>query len=342
VLSVRKIAAFILALLPATVTFAAPLLPTARGTTWEYQTTLEAGEGVSFSHLKTDEKGQVRVLSIYRISGEEAVGGKNLLKFEMLRAGGVVNTDYLAIDNNGIMCGARAGEDGKVARLDPPQIVLAAPMKTGSKWTYDGKIADLQVHQTYEVLAEENVDVPAGKFHAFRIHSQQTTPISITLDRWFVPGTGFVKDVTAVRTTAGDLVQRVTLELSRPPRVAATQSETKTPTADSQKLSVGLAKEPLGETATKFPASVPKIYARWQGHGLPDHAKIRIVWIAEKVEEIDPDYKIDEASTVATAPDSHGTFTFAQPEDGFEPGDYRVEFYVDETLAQTVKLKMVE
>jgi hypothetical protein len=218
-----------------------------------------------------------------------------------------------------------------------------APVKTGSKWIYDGKVGDIQVHQIYEIIAEENVDVPAGKFRAFRIHCQQTAPLPITLDRWFVPGVGFVKDVTTMRTPDGDLLQRVSLELKEPPRIAPTPEAEKASLGGSKKLSVGLAKEPIGGTTTKFSSTVPKIYARWQGHELRDHARIRAVWVAENVEEIaPPDYKIDEAFTVATAPDSHGVFTFSQPEDGFEPGDYRVEFYVDETLAETVKVKIVE
>ena len=51
---------------------------------------------------------------------------------------------------------------------------------------------------------------------------------------------------------------------------------------------------------------------------------------------------IDEATTSATAPDSHGIFTLARPEDGWAPGDYRVEFYVDDALTETVKLKIAK
>src|ERR1035437_5005670 len=117
--------------------------------------------------------------------------------------------------------------------------------------------------------------------------------MSITLDRWFVPGVGFVKDVTTMRTPDGDLLQRVSLELKEPPKIAP-RPEVKVTVGVSKKLVVGLAKDPMGETTTKFLSTVPKIYARWQGHGLHDHAKVRVVWIAENVEEIaPPDYKID-------------------------------------------------
>jgi len=68
---------------------------------------------------------------------------------------------------------------------------------------------------------------------------------------------------------------------------------------------------------------------------------VRAVWIAESVSEVaPPDYKVDEASTIADSPNSFGTFTLSQPDDGWAPGDYRVEFYVDEALAETVKLRI--
>ena len=339
---VRKIIGLALLIFPLPCSAATPLLPTEQGTAWQYQTTLEAGADVSFSHLKTDERGKVQLLSTYRIGGTEKIDGQDLLKFEMHRAGAVVNTDLLIVDENGITCPARIGEDGNLAKLDPPQKVLVAPVQTGNKWNYDGKVGGLQVHQTYEILAQENIAVGAGKFRAFRIHGEQTTPIPITLDRWFVPGVGFVKDVTTMRAPDGGLLQRVSLELKALPKTAP-RPEAKGASESSKKLSVALAKDPAGESTTKFPLTIPKIYARWQGRGLADHARIRVVWLAEKVEEIaPPDYKLDEASTIATAPDSHGVFTFAPPEDGFEPGYYRVEFYVDETLTETVKVKIVE
>ena len=38
----------------------------------------------------------------------------------------------------------------------------------------------------------------------------------------------------------------------------------------------------------------------------------------------------------------NGAFTLVRPEDGWAPGDYRVEFYVDDVLVDVVKLKIVE
>jgi len=63
----------------------------------------------------------------------------------------------------------------------------------------------------------------------------------------------------------------------------------------------------MGKPATTFSSDTPQIYARWQGHGLRGHAKVRAVWIAENVTEVaPPDYKVDEASAIVDSPNSLG------------------------------------
>jgi hypothetical protein len=37
---------------------------------------------------------------------------------------------------------------------------------------------------------------------------------------------------------------------------------------------------------------------------------------------------------------SCGVFTLSKPDEGWAPGAYRVEFYVDDELSETVKLKI--
>jgi len=111
----------------------------------------------------------------------------------------------------------------------------------------------------------------------------------------------------------------------------------------AQKISATAGKAPIGEATIQFAADAPKIYARWQGRGLREGAKIRAVSIAEKVQDIAPPGQIiDEATTTANGPTAHGTFTLARPGDGWAPGDYRVEFYLDAELVEAMKLKIVK
>src|ERR1700676_5351923 len=157
-------------------TFAAPIIPTTNGTTWEYIMTQEAGEGFGFLNLQPGEDGKVRLPVFYRIDGTQKIDGKDLLKFEMHRTGLVTNTDLVTVDDRGIVCLARIDHDGGLTKMSPAQTMVAAPLKTGTTWNYDTTIGGAKVHQHYEVIGEEDVDLPAGKFHAFHIRAVQTVP----------------------------------------------------------------------------------------------------------------------------------------------------------------------
>jgi hypothetical protein len=321
--------------------FATPVIPTAPGTSWRYNMTEEIGKGLSVPNVKADADGKIRLAVLYRLEGTEEVDGKNLLKFEMHRAGTVTNTDLLAIDEHGITCWARVNLDGELVKFSPPQPIVAVPLKKGVGWNFDGKAGELNVQQHYDVLGEEKIDVPAGKFQAFRIHGEQTTPNRMTIDRWFAPGVGIVKDVTTMQDAKGDLLQRVSLELSEAPKIVQ-RPEVNLEVA-LKRLAVSLAKDRFGKPTTSFTSNTPEIYARWQGQRLRPGAKVKAVWIAEDIgEDFPEDYKIDEAFAVAATATARGAFTLAKPEDGWLPGDYRVEFYVDDVFVDLVKMKIVQ
>jgi hypothetical protein len=316
-------------------------MPTAPGTSWRYNMTEEIGKGLNVSNVKVDADGKIRLPVLYRLEGTEDVDGKDLLKFEMHRAGTITNTDLLTVDEHGITCWARVNLNGQLVKFNPPQTMIAAPLKKGAAWKFDGSAGELKVQQHYDVLGEEKIDVPAGQFQTFRIHGEQTMPNRMTIDRWFAPGVGIVKDVTTMQGAKGDLLQRISLELAETPKIVE-RPEVKSDTTPKQ-LSVSLAKDRFGKPATSFTSNTPEIYARWQGQRLRQGANVKAVWIAENIgEDFPQDYKVDEASAVAASPTSRGAFTLARPEDGWMPGDYRVEFYVDDVLVDAVKIKIVQ
>jgi hypothetical protein len=314
----------------------AALIPTEEGMSWPYHMSQETGEGFGFSVLKPDKEGKIHTSVIYRLAGTQEVDGRTLLKFEMHREGVVTNTDLMTVDQSGINCWARLGLDGNMVKLDRPQTIVAAPLKPGGTWDFNGQAGGTEIHQHYRVMADEEVSVPAGKFRASHIHGEQTAPNPMTIDRWFVTGTGIVKDVTTMRTESGELMRRISLELTARPKLAQ-RPEVRPP----KLLTIGFSKDAVGALSDTFSADTLKICARWQGRGLRKQAKIRAVWIAEDIGDVAPaDYTIDEATTEASAPDAHGVFTLARPEDGWAPGIYRVEFYVDGDLAEAAKLKI--
>ena len=335
-----KIATVLLTAVPLAAMYGSQLIPTADGMAWRYNMTEEIGNGLNIRNAKSDADGKIRELVLYRIEGTENVDGKDLLKFEMHRASVITNTDLLAVDEHGITCWARINLDGQLTKLNPPQTMISAPLKKGAGWDFNGQAGELKVQQHYDVIGEEEIEVPAGKFHAFHIHGEQTSPNGMTIDRWFASGIGIIKDVTTMRAAKGDLLQRISLELADRPRIMA-RPEVKSDATPKQ-LSVSLAKQRVGKALTTFSSSTPEIYARWQGQRLRQGARIKAVWIAENIgEDFPQDYKVDEALAVAEMPSAHGAFTLARPEDGWATGDYRVEFYVDEVLIETVKVKIV-
>src|SRR5438132_1667481 len=100
---------------------AASLVPTVPGTSWRYNMTEEVGKGLNVSNVKADADGKIRLPVLYRLEGAENVDGKDLLKFEMHRAGTITNTDLLSIDDHGISCWARVNLDGQLIKFNPPQ-----------------------------------------------------------------------------------------------------------------------------------------------------------------------------------------------------------------------------
>jgi hypothetical protein len=336
-----KIAILIITLAPLAVVRGGELIPTAVGTSWRYNMAEEVGKGLNVPNSKPDADGKIRLPVVYRIDGTENIDGKDLFKFEMHRGSAITNTDLLGVSDQGIICWARINLDGELVKFNPPQTMIAAPLKKGAGWDFNGQVGELKVHQHYDVLGDEDVKVPAGEFHAFHVRGEQTSPSSMTIDRWFATGIGIVKDVTTMNAAKGDLLQRISLELVERPKITA-RPEVKSDAIPKQ-LSVTLAKERSGKAITTFSSSTSEIYARWQGRRLRQGAKVKAVWIAENIgEDFPQDYKVDEASAVTETPSAHGAFTLTRPEDGWPPGDYRVEFYVDDVLVDAVKLKIVE
>ena len=334
-----KFVPIVLALGPIVSTGVDQMIPANPGMTWKYIMTEEAGEGFRFSGSQPGPGTKIHTAVIYRIDGTREVEDKKLLEFGMHRNGRVTNTDLLTVDQQGILCWARVDEKGDLIKLSSPQTMVANPLRTGLTWNFEGEVAQTKVEQAYRVVGEEDIAVPAGKFHVFHIHGEQKAPGPMVIDRWFASGIGIVKDVTETRSDTGEMLRRISLELAEEPRIAP-RPEVK-PIDPAQNLTGTVGPGPIGEAATKFSSTTPKIYARWHGHGVTVGATVRCVWIAERVDGVaPPDHIIDQSVTKATAPDSYGLFALMRPGKSWAPGDYRVEFYLDDRLAETVKVKI--
>ncbi len=310
-------------------------LPTEPGTNWVYEMTQELASGVNVPGLAPDAEGKVKTEVVYRLDGSQVIDGSTFLKFEMHRGHQVTTTELMTIDDGGIHCAYRILGDGERVRLTPPQTIVAAPLKRDSSWDFDGIAGGSTVRQHYIMMGEQEITVPAGKFRAMRILGEQKAPDDTTIERWFAPGIGIVKDVTTMRSPAGDQLQRIELVLKQPPKVGPRPDVAQPKPAKT--LEVGLSSEPVGDFSNSFNVNTAKIYARWKGHNLPKDAVVRAVWIAQDIGKDAPmNYTIDEATANPAGPNSHGNFVLNRPDGGWAPGTYRVEFYLGDDLQESV------
>lgn len=311
------------------------LMPAVEGMTWKYDLVQEK----ITDSLNLDEPNELEKIPVsYHLGGVEKVDNRELRRLEIYRGDALDSVDLIAIEADQIVCPARSDANGTISKLVPPQIMLATPLEKGKSWTFDGTVAGKKVSQHYQIADQEEIEVPAGKFQAWRIHCEQTAPASATIDRWFVPGTGFVKVETVVKGESGVPAQKTWLNLKELPKV----SPPKTASLDTDKISGGVSSEPKGEFRTEFKGDTSTIYARWHGRGLRPNAQVRAVFIADKIPDVEPNSQIDEMETTAVAADSGGSFALSRPDEGWIPGEYRVEFYLDDTLAETIKFKIVK
>lgn len=353
----RKVGLAGLILFAAVVGRAESLLPTADGTTWQYQSSEELGGPAAAPAAVT--------ASVIVKIGRQTFDRKEFLKFETRTDDALTKTELMTLDEHGLVCHVRGGKDGRMAKLDPPQTLVPGTLKVGDSWDSDGEVAGMEVHQHFTVTAEEPIRVPAGSFRAFHIHCDDASVMSVALDRWFLPGVGFLKETTVVRGPTGGLLQRTVLELQKQPEVIAAPQVERSPSAvppnatptppirgpevqtepaqAGKKLAVEVSTDPGGGSKSEFKSDVPNIYVRWHGHGLPEGAKVRVVWVAEDVGDlVEPNFIVDETESVAPAPDASARFTLARPPDGWAEGKYRVEFYVNDELEETIKITIVK
>lgn len=330
-----KWAAISFVLFPLAGIIAEPLFPTVDGTTWNYEMTQDQPS----TDINLNEINQKQHYSLsYRIAGTETFENVDFTKLELVRDNVRASTDFVREEKDGLVCAARLDGSGKLLKFDPAQKLIANPLQAGSKWRFDGRIGDSKVLQTYMATGEEDVKVAAGHFHTWHIHCDQTAPSPATIDRWFAPGVGFVRILTKAKNASGDVLQQTLLELKEPPIVIA---RAQSAAADrSDQLTVDISSDAKGQPTSVFKTAAPAIYARWQGHGLPPEGKIRAAFIGENVTDVAADYEIDNVETVAASPNAHGVFTLIKPESGWTPGDYRVDYFVNDSAAGTVRFKI--
>jgi hypothetical protein len=292
-------------------------IPAADGTIWQYVLTRE-GE---------DRPGTLT----RQVFARKNPPGQNALRIETAVNGATHSTEFLKNEGKTILAIAFRNANGETQTFDPPVTILPGDLNFGAEWNYRGPVAGLDLNLPLKIVGEGEIEVPAGKFHALHFLGEKNDALLTVADFWFVRGVGSIKEVVTQRGPSGDLLSRNSIELAKLPALSQTKPELK-------KLEASVSTSGDGDPLDVVSADALQIVARWRGHGLRKNAKIRAVWIAQDTGVVPVDFKVDEATAVAPVSNAFGKFTLSRPSDGWATGKYRVEFYVDDELIDTVDL----
>jgi len=85
----------------------------------------------------------------------------------------------------------------------------------------------------------------------------------------------------------------------------------------------------LAEPTDAFIVDAEEVVVVYEAVDLTVGTVLKAVWIAVNAEGVSPDYVIDEATkTIDAAGDFSGYFSLTRPDNGWPPGDYRVDLYI--------------
>jgi hypothetical protein len=108
--------------------------------------------------------------------------------------------------------------------------------------------------------------------------------------------------------------------------------------ADTPKVEGAIAVDADTKPTDSFASTTPKLNAFFRSNGTAKGDTLRGVWIAEDVGSAAPaNTKIDESTITADQDNFFGAFSLSKPTAGWPVGKYRVEIYLNDQLATTVK-----
>ena len=108
--------------------------------------------------------------------------------------------------------------------------------------------------------------------------------------------------------------------------------------AGDVKVKVVMTTGPEDKPVTTFESDTPELYAMFKTEGIKSGDKVRGALIAEEVgKAAPPNTKVLETTLDLEEDTEDGEFTFSKPNKGWPLGKYRVEIYVNDKLADTVK-----
>jgi hypothetical protein len=175
--------------------------PLAPHTRWTYHYRQELADGVHFGRaLAKLAKGNVmdgRVIS--EVTGTDLINGTSYVRVESHIEGTPWITTWLRLEPNGLFHGKTVDYDagGEQMVMVPPQKLLSSRLEKGESWSWKASKEPVRIQA--KVVGPATVRVPVGEFEATQVLHEMTIEIetdrivNVQLNRWFVPGIGYIK-----------------------------------------------------------------------------------------------------------------------------------------------------
>jgi hypothetical protein len=198
---------------PAAVRPDIPLLPVGKGDVWIYEVHLRIPEGITSPGAAEVDQTHLRTRT-YLGKIAPAEGLPEVDCFEVIVPASPAEREFVEIhDDRILMRGSMImrPETTRPMWLDHPVPFVIAGMKAG---TESPRIqAGGGLSRKTQVIAREDVTVPAGKFAAIRLlMSGRDGDVELRRTIWFSPGTGIVRE-EKIRYRLGKVIFRETQEL---------------------------------------------------------------------------------------------------------------------------------
>jgi hypothetical protein len=89
-----------------------------------------------------------------------------------------------------------------------------------------------------------------------------------------------------------------------------------------------------------FVPTTPKLFIMGKLADVPSGSKVKAVWIAEKTKVAPPDYQIATSILDITPLMNEVTFSMSKPNAGWPTGSYRVDLFIDDKPASTIRFSV--
>ena len=134
-------------------------------------------------HLQFEKKG-VKTSGIMEVVKVETAAGQTRAFLEMTMMGKKLPRDgQISTSDKGVF----------LHKLEPPVCLLKYPVKEGASWRVQSKNNGVEYLVVCTVGKWEQVEVPAGKFKAIKVHVEYEENVApFTTDYWFAADVGIV------------------------------------------------------------------------------------------------------------------------------------------------------